>query len=227
MKTLLCFASCLALAVVLQQSLPTKPGTAGAATAPAARDLPTPTLKGAMSLEEALSQRRSIRQFADRPLDLAQLSQLCWAAQGITEPGRGLRTAPSAGALYPIELYIVTAEGTHHYAPKEHRLDLVLPGDLRPELQKAANNQQHIGQAGAVVVITAVVERTAKKYGPRAERFCYLESGHIAQNILLQATSLHLGCVPMGAFDDDAVAKVLRLPKEQSVMYIVAVGYPR
>jgi SagB-type dehydrogenase family enzyme len=151
---------------------------------------------------------------------------LCWAGQGVTDSQRGFRASPSAGALYPIELYLVTAEGVKHYRPTGHRLGQHLPGDLRQQLQEAALDQECIGRAPGCFVVTAVVERTARKYGRRAERYCFMEAGHVAQNILLQATALNLGGVPVGAFEDKEVASVLKLPKNQRVLYLVPVGHP-
>jgi SagB-type dehydrogenase family enzyme len=206
-------------------------GTAAAGLAPSAEGptqtaLPPPQVSGGMPLTEALASRRSIRQFAPTPLTPPQIGQLCWAAQGITDATHGKRTAPSAGALYPIELFLVTAAGVQHYNPQAHTLEPHLPGDLRPDLRRAALSQQTITHAPACFVITAVVDRTAAKYGPRAERYCFIEAGHVAQNILLQATALKLGCVPMGAFDDAEVAKALKLSPGCQPLYLVAVGQP-
>ena len=190
------------------------------------KKLPEPTFVGRMSLEEVIVERRSVRSFTDEGLTLKEVSQLCWAGQGITDPERGFRASPSAGALYPIELYIVTAAGVDHYEPNGHRMTRHLPGDLRQSLQLAALDQDAVGDAAAVFVITAVVERTARKYGSRAQRYCFMEAGHVAQNILLQATALHLGGVPVGAFEDRDVAKVLKLPEDHRVMYLLPVGHP-
>jgi len=188
--------------------------------------LPPRDLEGKMTLEEAIAQRRSIREFADKPLTTEQIGQLCWAGQGITDKATGFRSAPSAGALYPIELYIVTAEAVAHYEPKHHSLQRQFTGDVRLALQKAGLGQEAIGDAPMCMVIIAVVERTASKYGSRAERYCILEAGHVAQNILLQATALGLGSVPIGAFDDKEVAAVLKLPKGHRVLYMLPVGHP-
>jgi SagB-type dehydrogenase family enzyme len=189
--------------------------------------LPAPALAGRMSLEEAIAHRRSVREFTPEPLTPAEIAQLCWAGQGVTEPGSGYRAVPSAGALFPVELYVVTAEGVDHYLPKGHRLERHLAGDRRQALQAVALHQEAVGEAPACVVIAAVVERTARKYGERAERYCLIEAGHVAQNILLQATALHLAGVPVGAFEDKDVAKVLDLPKDQRVLYLVPVGNPK
>jgi SagB-type dehydrogenase family enzyme len=205
-------------------------GQPPAATQPAgdgAHALPQPLVVGLSSFEEILAARRSVRQFTDKPLTLEQIAQLCWAGQGITEPNKGLRTSPSAGATFPIELYIVTADGVDHYLPAGHKMQRHAAGDLRPAVKAAANNQESIGQAPACVVITGMIERTAKKYGERAERYCYVEAGHVGQNILLQATSLKLAGVPIGGFDDDKVAAALKLPKDHRVLYMLAIGQAR
>jgi SagB-type dehydrogenase family enzyme len=190
------------------------------------KSLPPPTVVGSMSLEEAIARRRSVRSFADLPLTLQEISQLCWAGQGITGPQQGYRASPSAGALYPIELYIVTDQGVDHYSPKKHRLKRHLPGDVRRALQANALDQEAVGDAPACVVIAAVIERTARKYDERAERYCFMEAGHVAQNILLQATALGLAGVPVGAFEDDRIAKVLKLPEKHRVLYLLPIGNP-
>jgi SagB-type dehydrogenase family enzyme len=189
------------------------------------KDLPAPKLTGRMSLEEAIAKRRSVREFAKRPLTREQIGQLCWAAQGITDARLKFRAAPSAGALYPIELYVVTAEGVDRYRPAGHELERHVRGDLRGAVQAAALGQEAIGDAAACVAITAVVKRTARKYGKRALRYCFIEAGHVAQNILLQATALELGAVPIGAFEDQKVAQVLKLPDDHRVLYLVPVGH--
>jgi len=188
--------------------------------------LPAPSKEGKMSLEESLAKRRSIRSFKAEALTREQISQLCWAAQGISDPKRGLRTSPSAGALYPLELYVVTGEGVEHYVPKGHALEKHREGDLRGKLQGAALGQSCVGKAPATFVIAAVVSRTQRKYGQRAERYVWMEVGHAAQNILLQATALGLGAVPVGAFRDEEVAKALSLPADHAPQYLIPVGVP-
>lgn len=189
--------------------------------------LPAPTRAGRVSLEEALTRRRSVREFAAKPLPEATLGQLLWAAQGITHPD-GLRTAPSAGALYPLEVYVATATGFYHYNPRRHELERRSSTDLRPALARAALEQASIREAGAVIVFAAAVKRTAYKYGPaRAPRYVFLEVGHAAQNVLLQATALGLGAVPVGAFHDADVQRALSVPKDEEPVYLVPVGYPR
>jgi SagB-type dehydrogenase family enzyme len=198
----------------------TRPATGGLVT------LPAPETAGGMSLTEALARRQSVRRFIAKALDDRQIGQLCWAAQGLTDPARGRRTAPSAGAFYPLELYLVSARGVEQYLPAQHALRQHLQADLRRALSQAALGQEAIAEAPMCFVIAAVVSRSAGKYGERAERYCFLEAGHVAQNILLQATALGLGGVPVGAFEDERVAAVLKLPAGQRVLYLVPVGWP-
>jgi SagB-type dehydrogenase family enzyme len=188
--------------------------------------LPAPRYSGPVSLEEALKSRRSRREFADRELSLEQISQLLWACQGITDPSFGKRTAPSAGALYPLEVYLVSRKGVFHYRPNGHELVQVREGDVRHQLSVAALNQRPVAKAPVSIVITAVVARTAEKYGGRAERYVHLEAGHACQNVLLQAVTLGLGAVPIGAFVDQGVQKILSLPHDHEPIYIIPVGYP-
>jgi len=188
--------------------------------------LPEPKLQGAFSLEETLAQRRSVRSFTEEELSLEEISQLLWAAQGLTAAWGG-RTAPSAGALYPLEVYVATANGLYHYVPQGHEVIIESHDDLRQALWKAGLKQDAIRDAPAVFVIAAVYERTAKKYGDRAERYVKLEAGHACQNILLQAVALHLGAVPIGAFYDDQVQAALSLPPDHEPLYLIPVGHPR
>jgi SagB-type dehydrogenase family enzyme len=187
--------------------------------------LPQPVTDGSVSLEQALLRRRSIREFTKDELTLAQISQLLWAAQGITDAS-GFRTAPSAGALYPLELYVATRAGLEHYEPQGHRLARVSDTDGRPALGRAAR-QGTVSDAPAVFVITGVASRTAARYGPtRATRYVNLEAGHAAQNLLLQAVTLGLGAVVVGAFDDGDVLRVLGA-EGQVPLYLIPVGRPR
>ncbi len=189
-------------------------------------NLPAPRLEGEFSLEEALAKRRSVRQFRPEPLNSEQLSQLLWATQGITDPA-GLRTAPSAGALYPLEIYVVLPQGVYHYNPHQHQLSQKRAGDLRPDLHAVALRQDAILQAPLTVVITAVYERTEAKYGKqRSPRYVHMEAGHAAQNLLLQAVALGLGSVPIGAFYDEGVKTALGLPADHQPLYLLPVGYP-
>lgn len=187
--------------------------------------LPTPGQRGEVSLEEALTRRRSIREFREKGLTWAEISQLLWAGQGITHP-RGLRTAPSAGALYPLELYVATGEAVYHYSPQRDGLAMLSSEDRRLGLWEAGLMQDALREAPAIIVIAAVYARTEGKYGPRAERYVHLEAGHAAQNILLQATALDLGAVPIGAFYDQKVQEVLALPSDHEPLYLIPVGHP-
>ena len=179
-----------------------------------------------MSLEEAIARRRSVRDFSDTPLTDAEHGQLLWATQGITHRSMGLRAAPSAGALYPLEVYLVTRGGVFHYEPRGHQLRQSAANDVRKALFDAAMRQEAVRDAPAVVVLAGVYERTAKKYGARAERYVHMEAGHAAQNLLLQAVSLGLAAVPIGAFDDDGVRTALGLPPAHRPLYLLPVGHP-
>lgn len=189
--------------------------------------LPKPEIRGPLSVEEALARRRSQRSFTGEPFTTEMLSQLLWASSGITD-GDGRRTAPSAGALYPLEIYLAMSSGFFHYEPRGHRLTRRLEVDLRREIGRAALDQEALLEAPAVFVVAAVYERTATKYGrARAERYVHLEAGHAAQNLLLQAVSLGLGAVPVGAFDDERLHRVLDLPPDHRPVYLLPVGHPR
>ncbi len=189
--------------------------------------LPQPNLKGPLSVEEALARRRSIRSFSKEKLTTEEISQLLWAAQGITQERTGFRTAPSAGALYPLEVYLVTEDGLFHYIPRGHRLETLGSSDLRGELARAALGQSSIREAAVDFVVTAIYSRITKKYGQRGVRYAHIEVGHLGQNIHLQAVALGLGSVSIGAFHDDQVRKVLSLPEEEVPLYIIPVGHPR
>ncbi len=186
-------------------------------------DLPDPEGSGTMPLEATLERRRSLRDFTDEALTVADIGKLLWAAQGVTS-GWGARTAPSAGALYPLEMYVVTAQGLFHYRPEDHRLEVLGGGDLRRELAAAGLDQSALRDAPAVFVMAAVYRRTEAKYGGRAERYVQLEAGHAAQNLLLEAVALDLGAVPIGAFYDDEAAAVLGLPADHQPLYLIPVG---
>jgi SagB-type dehydrogenase family enzyme len=187
--------------------------------------LPAPRLEGEMSLEEAIANRRSVREFTEDPLSWEEISQLLWAAQGITDP-RGLRAAPSAGALYPLELYVAVAEGVYRYLPMGHALQVVSEEDLRHDVWEAGLRQGALQEAPAIFVVTAVYQRTEAKYGDRAERYVKLEAGHAAQNILLEAVALELGAVPIGAFYDEQLETALSLPVDHKPFYLIPVGHP-
>jgi len=218
--------SIIALLIAAACALPGGPGCGQAGEAGDETPLPPPSHEGGMSVEEALTKRRSVRRFQDRALTPAQIGQLAWAAQGITEPERGFRTAPSAGALYPLELYLLTAEGVFRYSPQGHGLVTLAKTDLRTKLAQAALGQRSIASAPLDLVITGVYQRTRMKYRQRAERYVHLEAGHVAQNIHLQAVALGLGSVPVGAFRDAEVSRVLGLGEEETPLYIIPVGHP-
>jgi SagB-type dehydrogenase family enzyme len=188
--------------------------------------LPTPKTTGPLPLETVIYRRRSQRDFASGALTPEELAQLAWAAQGITDKERGLRASPSAGALYPLELYVVDAQGVWHYEPAPNALRLVASGDHRADLAHAAVGQPHVGAAAANLVFTGVPARSRPRYGDRAERYVYIEVGHAAENALLQATALGLAAAPVAAFDDDALRKVLGLGAAETPLYIVSVGRP-
>jgi SagB-type dehydrogenase family enzyme len=184
--------------------------------------LPQPSKKGNLSLEETLFLRRSKREFLEKPLSLKQVSQLLWAAQGITDR-RGFRTSPSAGATYPLEIYLMNKEGIFYYLVKEHKLKKIKDGDYRKNLSYAALLQKWVEEAPVNFIICADFKRTTRRYGERGIRYVYLEAGHTAQNILLQAVSLGLGAVPVGAFEDSEVKKILGTSLD--IIYIIPVGY--
>ncbi len=215
------------LVTVLVQCRPTARPLPTGVVAEGVLPLPTPVLVGSKSLEEVLSQRRSVREYADLPLTMAEIGQLLWAAQGITDE-RGFRTTPSAGALYPLEVYVVTADGVFHYQPRGHFLRRLSAADVRAALCEVALSQEAVRRAPAVFVIAAVYQRTAVKYGAeRSPRYVHLEAGHAAQNLLLEAVALGLGAVPIGAFDDQGVQRVLELPADHQPLYLIPVGHPR
>jgi len=189
--------------------------------------LPTAETRGVMSAAEAIFRRRSHREFAPARLSIRQVSQLCWAAQGITEAAEGLRTAPSAGALFPITVFVIDPNGLYRYEPRSHRLDRVLAGDIRAELRAAALDQECVGSAPLCLVIAIDIARSAVKYGRRAERYCLLEAGHVAQNVLLQATAIGLVGVPIGAFDNQKVSALVKLPQELDPVYLMPIGSRR
>ncbi|OPX23855.1 MAG: hypothetical protein B1H03_00550 [Planctomycetales bacterium 4484_113] len=189
--------------------------------------LPAPQLTSDVSLEAALASRRSVRAFTAEQLTLAEIAQICWAAQGVTREKWGFRTAPSAGALYPLELYLLMPEGVFHYIPEEHVLQVMVLEDKRGELGDAALGQNAVYAGVCTFVITGVVARTEAKYGDRARRYVHIETGHAAQNILLQAAALGLGAVPIGAFNDERVAEVLELPRGFEPVYIIPTGHAR
>jgi len=191
--------------------------------------LSQPRTRGSVSIEEALLKRRSVRSYTGVPLSIGELSQLLWAAQGMSHP-RGYRTAPSAGALYPLELLVAAGRvgalspGVYRYDPHRHEIVLHREGDRRANLRRAALDQSAVGNAPAVLIFCAVYERTTRKYGERGVRYSMMEAGHAAQNVHLQVVGLGLGTVLIGAFRDDQVKSVLELGGNQEPLYLMPVG---
>jgi len=206
--------------------------------------LPPPRQDGRTSVEKAIGQRRSAREYAEGALSLVEISQVLWAAQGFTQekkdPPRmwnpkyewqgGLRAAPSAGALYPMEIYVLAgnveglAKGVYKFIPKNHSLKKIMGGDKRSALSDAALKQAPIERGAAVLVLAGVYERTSYKYGDRAERYVHIEAGSIAENVSLQGVALGLGTVLIGAFKDDEVKSVLQLPDDERPLIIMPLG---
>lgn len=200
--------------------------------------LPPPSYKGSMSVEEALLKRRSIRSFTNQPLTLQQVSQLLWSAYGVTKlstaSGRSYKTAPSAGATYPLEIYLMAGnvidlpQGIYKYNPEKHTLRLHKTGDLRQQITDASLGQNMLTQAPITIIYAAVYERTTSRYGNRGkERYVPMDVGHSAQNVYLQATAMGLGTCAVGAFHDKELQKVLEFPQPEEVIYLMPVGYPK
>jgi SagB-type dehydrogenase family enzyme len=202
--------------------------------------LPSPQLKGKVSLEETILRRRAVRRYRREPLDLSQLSQILWSAQGITGT-REFRAAPSAGATYPLEIFVVVGKqgvtaskakqapkelpsGIYHYEADSHSLSLHKPADLRPDLARATLDQEFIIDAPVDIVICALYHRTSYRYGRRGERYVHMEVGHVGENIHLQAVALGLATVEVGAFHDEEVSKVLGVEEQIKPLYIMPLG---
>ena len=188
-------------------------------------ELPEPDTDGEMTLEAAISARRSQRDFAERDLSRAELGQLLWAAQGITDD-TGHRAAPSAGALYPLELYVVTADSVAHYLPPRHELEARDSPDLRGDLADAAFAQEFVGEAPAIIIVTMVPSRTETKYGALGEGYAMLEAGHATQNLLLQVAALDLAATSVGGVDPSQLQDLLALPPDHEPVYVIPVGQP-
>lgn len=234
MRVLLVLALCVAL--------PSRDGTASVEKKGADGGmvrLPAPRLEGTVSVEKAIQGRRSVRGYSGEAMALADAAQLLWAAYGITEPRPngpaflrgGLRAAPSAGALYPLEIYLVAgkvtglAPGIYRYLSEKHELARIEAGDRRQELCQAALGQDWINQAPASLVFSAVFERTTKKYGKRGrERYVCMDAGFAGENVYLQAQALGMGCCIAGAFNDDQVKQVLNMAAAEEPLCILAVG---
>lgn len=192
--------------------------------------LPKPIYKSDISIEEALIKRRSVRNYSGEQLTLSEVSQILWSVQGITDAASGRRTAPSAGALYPLEVYLAVSNvdglkpGIYKYNPHEHKISIISEGDKRTDISGAALGQESITKSSAMVIITAIYERTSVRYGSRTERYVNMEVGHAGQNIYLQCVSLGLGTVMIGAFNDKSLKKVLDLPAEENPLAIYPLG---
>ena len=200
--------------------------------------LPAPRLDSNVSVESALANRRSRRNFQDKPLSVEQLSQMLWAAYGITQPmphsalRGGLRTTPSAGASFPLEIYVVIGNvtgiepGVYWYDSENHKIIRTIDRDVRAELRNAALGQAMLRDAPVTIVFTAVYERITARYGERGRlRYVYMEIGHSAQNVYLQAEALGLGTCAIAAFHDDRVSALLQLPADEAPLYLMPVGY--
>jgi SagB-type dehydrogenase family enzyme len=188
--------------------------------------LKTPRTKGALSVEEALNRRKSVRSFRQEPLDKEEVGQILWAAYGKNLYGK--KTAPSAGATYPLEIYLAAGlvngipAGVYRYREEDHALELHIPGDIRRALAGAAFKQQFIAEAPVCVIVAAEFIRTTSRYGERGKRYVFMDAGHVGENVHLQAEALGLGTVMVGAFDDDAVSSVLKVKKP--VLYLIPIG---
>jgi SagB-type dehydrogenase family enzyme len=220
------FARRTAAAVVAGAAVLLGAGAMGALRQDAA-PLPKPAVSGGMTLTEALAKRRSVKAYSDRALTPEQIGQLCWAAQGVTQQEKGLRTAPSAMVLYSVHVFVVDSAGVHEYLPKEHALKTLRTENVVAELRGIPANPPSLGGAPAVIVLGLDLAPLAAKAGPRAERYALMEAGHVAQNVLLQATALGLGSIPVGGFDEAKVTALLKLPEGIRPVYLLPVGYAR
>jgi SagB-type dehydrogenase family enzyme len=192
--------------------------------------LPEPTLKGTMSLEETLADRRSVRTFAPEPLPLATIGQLAWSAQGVTDPATGYRTAPTAGGTLPIEVDLVLhgvpelEDGVYRYVPAEHALRRRLAGDQRGAVTEATLNQGFVRDAPVVLVLSAVAARTEPRFGAFTDRLIDMEIGHVGQNVSLQAVALGLGTVMVAGIREAELHAALHLAEGERPIYLMPVG---
>ena len=205
----------------------------GVRVSDAAIVLPTPSLDGKVSVEKAIQQRRTLRDFKETPLSISHLAQLLWAAQGITDPKGVKRSVPSGGARYPLDIYVIVGkkgveglgEGMYHYAPENHSISSINKKDLRREIASASLGQMWMAGASVMLVITAEYRRITGRYGDRGVRYAQIEAGHVGQNLFLQAEALGLGAGIVGAFNDTEVVKVMGIPREHEPLLIMPVGY--
>lgn len=189
--------------------------------------LPAPRASGPLSLEEALWKRHSTREFTAKQLTWQEIGQLCWAAQGINRPGAQKRTTPSAGSTYPLTLYLILPDGVYQYNPADHAVRQIQSSPIAALLPAAGLNSEMIQSAACIVVIGALLDRTEARFGTQARRYVYLEAGHAAQNLLLQAEALSLGGVPIGPDLTTAQRQALGMPAADEAVYLVLVGHPK
>ena len=197
--------------------------------------LPKPSLDGKVSVEKAVKERRTIRDFKGQSLSLTQLSQLLWAAQGVTDPKEGKRAAPSGGALYPLDIYVIIGrngverieEGIYHYLPEGHSISRISQGDRRKEVASASLWQMWMARAPVIFIITAEYKRITGKYGERGIRYALIEVGHVGQNLFLQAEALGLGTGIVGAFNDNDLLKITGIVPKHEPILIMPVGYKK
>ncbi|MDD5450498.1 MAG: SagB/ThcOx family dehydrogenase [Desulfovibrionales bacterium] len=194
--------------------------------------LPKPSFTGRRSVEEAIKARRTIRHFKAKALNLEQLSQILWAAYGITANGL-YKSVPSAGALYPLDIWVAAGKngvegleaGVYHYIPKAHRLTQVKAGEVRDDIAKASLYQNWMAEAPVIFIITGEYERCTRKYGEKGISYTYIEAGHAGQNIFLQAGVLGLGAGIVGAFNNDVIRQALGISRNYDPILIMPVGY--
>jgi SagB-type dehydrogenase family enzyme len=223
------------LGVVIAYLVWPQPTTVSQRTVISTVNLPSPILKGNLSVEQAIQDRRSIRHYTNQSLTLQDVSQLLWAAQGITDKTNNLRAAPSGGQVYPLEVYIVVgkggvtglAEGVYHYNPYNNSLEKTSESDVRPDLSQAANGQPWVKEAPVDIVITGNYNKMIAKYKDEtlSTRFVNLEAGHVGENIYLEAGARNLVTVALGSFKDDQVHQIIGLPDNENTIYIFPVGH--
>jgi len=206
-----------------------KPKTQDYAASGQVVGLPQPKTDGNTSIEKALMERRSTREYRSEPLSLQELSQLLWSAQGLNRKSGG-RTAPSAGGTYPLQLYVVAgnveglAPGVYRYLPTQNSLEKVREGDYRTQLAECSLEQEWVEKAALDIVFTADYSRTREVYGERGERYVQMEVGHASQNVYLQCVSLGCGTVAVGAFRDECVKTLLNTREGEEPLYVMPVG---
>ena len=206
---------------------PLRSSSRGRSTGRKIIQLAEPNKTGQMSVEEALQKRRSVRLFTGQPLEFSELGQLAWAGQGVTDRQRGWRTATSAGALYPLNVYFCTPEGLFLYKPQDHSMEQLATEDVRPQLFEASGGQQAIATSGCTIILGGSSRKLAARFRDDARRYMLLEGGHVAQNIQLQAVAMGLGSVTIGGFNSRQASRAARLPKGYEVIYLIPVGHPQ